>query len=112
MILESLLIPFTLECNKKRALAGQLPMIVQEDKTPSHNSKYQTEVFGLHEILRLLLPGNSPDLNMIEPYWPWMKRETCNNGLPKTREEMVKRWKEEWEIFPQSKLQDFVPRIP
>ncbi len=70
VILEPLLIPFTLECNKKRALAGQLPMIVQEDKAPLHNSKYQAEVFSLHEILRLLLPRNFPDLNMIEPCWP------------------------------------------
>ncbi len=101
-----------MECNKKGALAGQLPMIVQEDKAPSYNSKYQAEVFSLYEILRLLWPENSPDLNMIEPCWPWMKRETCKNGSTKTREEMVKRWKEVWKIFPQSKLQDFVARIP
>ena len=70
MILEPLFILFTLECNKKQALAIQLPMIVQEDKVPSYNSKYQAEVFCLHEILRLLLPGNFPDLNMIELCWP------------------------------------------
>ncbi len=87
-------------------------MIVQEDKVPSHNSKYQAEVFSLREILRLLLPGNSSDLNMIELCSPWMKRETCKNGPSRTREEMVKQWKEKWEIFPQSKLQDFVAPIP
>ncbi len=54
VILEPLIIPFSLECNKKRALAGQLPIIVQEDKAPSHNSNHQAEVFSLHEILRLL----------------------------------------------------------
>ena len=70
MILEPLFIPFTLECNRKRALAGVLPMIVQEDKAPSHNSRYQAEIFSLYNIMRLLWPGNSPDLNMIEPCWP------------------------------------------
>ncbi len=70
-------------------------MIVQEDKASSNNSKYQAEVFSLHEILCLIWPRNSPDLNMIELYWPWMKRETCKNGPTKTREKMVKRWKEE-----------------
>ncbi len=112
MILEPLLIPFTLECNKKRALAGQLPMIVQEDKAPSNNSKYQEEVFSLHEILRLLWPGNSLDLNMIESCWAWIKRKTYKIGPPKTREEMIKQWKEEWKIFPPSKLQDFVACMP
>lgn len=71
-------------------MAGQLPIIVQEDKAPSHNSKYQAKVFSLYNILCLLWPGNSPNLNIIEPCWPWLKRETCKNGPPKTKEEMVK----------------------
>ena len=54
MILEPLLISFTLECNQKRTLAGLLPMIVQEDKALSYNSKYQAEIFCLHDIMRLL----------------------------------------------------------
>ena len=66
MILKPLLILFTLECNRKQALARVLPMIVQEDKAPSHNSRYQAEIFSLYDIMRLLWPGNSPDLNMIE----------------------------------------------
>lgn len=45
-------------------------MLVQKDKAPTHASKYQDEVFWLHNISRLLWPGNSPDMNMIEPYWP------------------------------------------
>ena len=51
-------------------------MIVQKDKAPSHNSKYQAEIFSINEICKLLWPGNFPDLNMIEPAWPWLKRET------------------------------------
>lgn len=49
---------------------------------------------------------------MIEPCWPWLKKETCKTGVPKTREDMIKKWKEEQENFPQSKLQEFVARIP
>ena len=70
-------------------------MIIQEDKAPSHNSRYLTEIFSLHDIMRLLWPGNSLDLNMIEPCWPWLKRETCKTGTPKTRKEMKKKWREE-----------------
>ncbi len=91
MILEPLLIPFTLEYNKKQALVGLLPMLVQEDKVPSHNSRYQVEIFSLHDLICLLWSGNSPDLNMIEPCWLWLKRETCKTGVPKTREDMVKK---------------------
>lgn len=68
-------------------------MIILEDKAPSHNSKYQTKVFVLHQICKLFWPGNSPDLNMIEPAWPWMKRETCKLGPPRTREEAMILWK-------------------
>lgn len=68
--MEPLLIPFAQECNIQQAAKGKLPMIVQEDKALAHNSKYQQEIFSLHKILRLIWPGNSPDINIIEPYWP------------------------------------------
>ena len=89
-----------------------LSILVQENKAPSYNSRYQAEIFSLHDLIRLLWPGNSPNLNMIEPYWPWLKKETCKIGVPKTREDMVKKWKEELENFPQSKLQEFVACMP
>ena len=76
------LIPFALECKKDRP-----DTIVQEDKAPSHASKYQQPVFMDAGIIRLLWPGNSPDLNMIEPCWPWMKRKTTKKGLSTTRAE-------------------------
>lgn len=62
-------------------------MIAQEDKAPSHACQYQNEVFSLFEIECLFWPGNSPDLNMIEPAWPWLKRATTKKGPPKTRKE-------------------------
>ena len=64
----------------QQPLAGKLLMLIQEDKTPSHAFKYQVEIFRLHE----LWPGNSPDMNIIEPCWPWMKR-TTKKGAPRTR---------------------------
>jgi hypothetical protein len=30
--------------------------------------------------MRLLWPGNSLDLNAIEPTWFWMKKETTKRG--------------------------------
>ncbi len=48
--------------------------IVQEDGAPSHISKWNQTEFDGWEVQRLLWPGNSPDLNMIEPCWFWMKK--------------------------------------
>ena len=87
-------------------------MLVQKDKAPSNNSRYQAEIFSLYDLIRLLCSGNSPDLNMIEPCLPWLKRETCKTSISKTKEEMVKKWKKEWKKFPQSKLQEFVACMP
>ena len=76
----------------KQLLRGKLAMLVQEDKAPAHASKYQDEVFQLPDILRLLWPGNSPDMNMIEPYWPWMKWITTKKGASWTQKDAEKRW--------------------
>lgn len=49
------------------------------------------------EVLYLLWPGSSPDLNMIEPCWPQMKRQTTRQGAPSTRELLEKAWINCWE---------------
>jgi transposase len=68
--------------------------LVQEDNAPSHASHFQQElVYNLHAVLRLLWPGNSPDLNMIEPCWMWMKRETTKRGAPSVRKEAEIAWR-------------------
>lgn len=70
--------------------------IVQEDKAPSYASKYQEPVFMETGILCLLWPGNSPNLNMIEPCWSWMKRKTTKRGPPLTRADTKKAWSHCW----------------
>ena len=63
-------------------------------------------------ILRLLWCGNSPDLNMIEPCWPWMKRETTKKGAPRTRKEAEKAWTRCWEDLSQKRIQSWIERMP
>jgi hypothetical protein len=70
---------------------------VQEDKAPAHNHRFQERVYKLADIQRLLWPGNSPDLNMIEPYWFWLKVITSKYGAPTTKEDAAKRWIEAWQ---------------
>lgn len=86
-------------------------MIIQEDNAPSHAHEYIGKVYSLQGVMRMLWPGNSPDLNMIEVCWPWMKRETTRHGAPRTRAEAERAWKKAWRDLPQEKIQMWIERI-
>jgi transposase len=101
------LIPFAKECMVTRP-----GTIVQEDKAPSHDHYVQSYIYNLHEVQKLLWCGNSPDLNAIEPCWPWMKRQTTKKGAPKNRAEAVRAWEQCWKDLPQDKIQAWIERIP
>ena len=101
------LFPFAKECMESYA-----DTIVQEDKAPSHAHHYQQVVYNLAAVKRLLWCGNSPDLNPIEPCWPWMKRNTTKKGAPQSRAEGIKRWKATWEELSQEQIQAWIERIP
>jgi transposase len=96
----------------KRCLEHRPATIVQEDKAPSHAHHFQQRVYDLHKIQRLLWPGNSPDLNPIEPCWPWMKRYTTKKGAPKSRAEAIRVWERCWEDLAQKQIQAWIERIP
>ena len=87
-------------------------MIIQEDKAPAHNSKHQTSIWMSTRIFRLLWPGNSPDLNMIEPTWPYLKRKTTEKGPPTSGKDTRVRWQAAWKALPQDKIQAWIERIP
>jgi hypothetical protein len=99
VILKPLLLPFAKEC-----LCERPNTVVQEDGAPSHASLYQQEVFNVWEIARLLWPPNSPDLNVIEPCWFWMKRQTTKHGAITSRAQLKEAWKKCWKEMPQEKI--------
>jgi hypothetical protein len=101
------LLPFAKRCKLSRPNT-----VVQEDKAPSHASKWQSPVFLSWDILRFLWPGNSPDLNMIEPCWPWMKRYTTSKGAPSISKTAKKLWLRCWARLPQTMIQKWIERIP
>ena len=94
------LLPFAQECLKERPNT-----IVQEDKAPAHAHQYQSTVYNAWNIQRLLWCGNSPDLNMIEPCWPHMKRVTTRKGAPQQREVARKVWQAAWRDLKQWRIQ-------
>ena len=69
IILYSKLLFFVLECMKKHS-----EIIVQKDKTSSHAHHAQQAVYDAFKIACMLWPGNSLNLNMIEPAWLYLKR--------------------------------------
>src|SRR6266487_68335 len=107
VILYPKLLPFALECMKERP-----GTIVQEDKAPSHAHHAQQAVYDAFKIARMLWPGNSPDLNMIEPAWPYLKRRTTSRGAPRTTKNMEAAWNKAWKDLPQDKIQRWIERIP
>ncbi|EGE80132.2 hypothetical protein BDDG_03073 [Blastomyces dermatitidis ATCC 18188] len=86
--------------------------IVQEDKALSHNHHVQQLVYDKAEVQRLLWCGNSPDLDPIEPCWPWMKRYTTKKGAPKNRKDAIKAWEDCWNMLLQKQIQSRIERVP
>jgi hypothetical protein len=62
--------------------------------------------------MKMLWPGNSPDLNIIEKAWFWMKKETTRRGPTSNRKKLRARWEKYWADLPQSKIQEWITVIP
>lgn len=101
------LLPFAKAC-----LIDRPNTVVQEDKAPSHSHSAQHKIYNLWAIMRLIWPGNSPDLNAIEPTWYWMKRRTTSKGAPTTRKAATELWLHWWRELPQENIQAWIERIP
>jgi hypothetical protein len=59
----------------------------------------------------LLWPGNSPDLNAIEPAWYWLKRRTTARDAPANRKDMEQAWRQAWQDLPQEAIQLWIAAI-
>ncbi len=100
------LLPFIESCEA----AGFRP-IVQEDRAGPHAHKSQDIFYSALDIQRLIWPGNSPDMNMIEPCWLYMKAQTTKDGPPSTRAEAEERWLNAWNELSQETIQGWIKRI-
>ncbi|KAI9882875.1 MAG: hypothetical protein M1823_005373 [Watsoniomyces obsoletus] len=60
----------------------------------------------------MLWPGNSPDLNAIEPTWFHLKKGTTRQGPPTSSPEARKRWLKAWADLKQTEIQAWIERIP
>lgn len=85
--------------------------LVQEDRAPAHAHHAQSTVYSIAHVLRLLWVPNSPDLNMIEPAWFYLKRQTTKKGAPQSRKQAENAWRNAWREMPQQKIQKWIERI-
>ena len=106
-ILRPKLIPFAKQCREQRPHT-----IVQEDKAPSHIHHSHRRLFAAAKVNQLLWPGNSPDLNMIEQCWPYLKRATTAKGAQTSRAGAEQAWKEAWNDLEQWRIQQWIECIP
>lgn len=49
---------------------------------------------------------------MIEPAWPFMKRNTTRHGAPTNRKDAAKVWTDAWDALEQERIQRWIKRIP
>ena len=90
------LIPFAKRCGAD--------FQVQEDNAPAHAHRANVTLMNAMEVIRLLWCPNSPDLNMIEPTWFYLKRQTTKNGAPQSRKAAEMVWRKAWRELPQWKI--------
>lgn len=108
VILKPLLIPFYNQVKEKYGTAW-----LQEDGAGPHISKEQDEIHALADILRLPWPGNSPDLNQIEPCWKYMKRDIATGPLwATTMDGAEDSWYTEWGLLDQTRINKWIEKMP
>jgi hypothetical protein len=93
VILREKLLPWV----KKTKAKLKKDLVVQENGALSHASQYQQCVFDSFEVLRMIWPGNSPDLNAIEVCLFYIKRMTTRKGVfgkKDMKEQWILYWKE------------------
>jgi transposase len=62
-------------------------------------------------IIRMIWPGKSPDLNMIEPAWFHLKKITTRRRALNTRTEATAAWIQAWEELEQWRINDWIRKI-
>ena len=102
VILLPKLIPFCTQNN----------LILQQDLAPSHAAEVNQELLQECNIEVLEWAGNSPDLNMIEPAWPWMKRGAGHYEGFESKKESPQIWQNLWDTMPQERIRRWIERLP
>ena len=76
-----------------------------QDGAPAHNAWQQTELLEIQGLTVLPWPGNSPDLNQIEPCWYHLKGYISKQPFaPSTKQPTIEAWDNAWRDLEQERI--------
>lgn len=92
-VLQTHLFPFLETLNTEN-------VIFQQDNAPCHKARLTKDFITDKNLETLKWPPYSPDLNLIENVWGWMKNQV-QKYLPQTKEELIAIIRKSWDDLPQ-----------
>ena len=88
------------------------PFIFQQDNAPCHASKKTMDYFKQRNVMLLPWPAQSPDINIIENVWHFMKT-LLRRDPPRSKDQLIENLFQIWDSIPRDflrKLYDSLPR--
>ena len=88
-------------------------IICQQDNDPKHTSKKVKEWLGEQKFRTMVWPAQSPDLNLIEHLWGYLKRRLAEHENPPSGiHELWERVQMDWEEIAASECQKLIQSMP
>lgn len=79
---------------------GRRSIIFQQDNDPKHTSRLAVDFLKRKHILVLPWPANSPDMNIIEHVWDYLKRKVhSRTSRPRNKDHLWEIVEEEWKAI-------------
>ena len=83
--------------------------IFQDDNAPAHRARVVNDFLQQNQVVRMVWPACSPDLNPIEHLWDVLgRRVRSNNPPPATLARLDQILHAEWAAIPRATLQNLV----
>jgi len=92
---------------------GNSGVLFQQDNDPKHKSRLAMGWLKTHRVKLLDWAPSSPDMSIIEHVWDQLDALIrARDPLPRNQEEMWAALQEEWDNFPQDKLDKLYESMP
>ena len=85
--------------------------IFHQDNAPCHSSKKTKKYLQDENILLLPWPAQSPDINILENVWQYMKY-MLRYDPPRTKDQLIKKLFEIWCAIPRSFIDKLYSSLP
>ena len=86
--------------------------MVQEDGAAPHIHWHHAQIYSTFQVMKLLWPGNSPNLNPIEKAWFYLKQVTTSRGPPKDKIALEHAWLQAWRQLSLAMVRKWIEAIP